>query len=156
MLALYMLLWTQCPQRAVCVVIPGFVSDVWTVAAEEPPIYDTRPFPQYATAFLLGWWALRESGGVADVVSPDGLDCGAMGMRITTLAKLGHTCDDVRKDRKLGLRLGLQWIRLLKSLCPPGPDSTECALRAYATGSFTKGYSLVTKRCAPIGGCKDQ
>lgn len=156
---LFFFVWSLCPTMIPCRDVPAYVGDVWTVAAEEAPLYTVRPFAGFATAELLAVWGLYESAGRADVVSPDGLDCGVIGLRLTTLATLGSSCDAVRQDRKLGFRLALRWLRLLKSQCTTkigSAHTVECALRAYSSGSFTKAGALVAKRCAVIGDCKDQ
>jgi len=94
------------------------------------------------TARLLATWAGYESTCVNDIVSKDGKDCAVMQLR--GIAQQGVPCSIMRKDRELAFTLGLRWMHVAVAMCN---GSVAGGLRAYATGSCTKGYMLVSKRC---------
>ena len=115
--------------------------DVRSVAMTEQPLDDDRAL----TARVLAVWAYRESAG-RSVMGDHGAACGVL--QLHEQARQGHACAEILADRRLGLRLGLAWMRRMAEQC----GSVRKGLGAYATGSCIGGRDLVRARCA-VAGC---
>lgn len=115
--------------------------DVRHVALTEQPLDDDRAM----TARVLAVWAYRESAG-RSVMGDHGAACGVL--QLHEQARQGHACAEILADRRLGLRLGLAWMRRMAEQC----GSVRRGLGAYATGSCIGGRDLVRARCA-VAGC---
>jgi hypothetical protein len=111
------------------------------------------------TAMLLTVWHIRESGGLWNIWGDNHTSIGplqfkAVYLRSEALAPFGATVEDVLGDRKVGLRLGLAWMRYLREWC----GSPRRALHAYASGTCAGSMLAREKtkaRCAlaGLGGC---
>jgi hypothetical protein len=97
------------------------------------------------TARILAVWAYRESAG-RSIMGDHGAACGVL--QLHEQARQGHACSEILADRRLGLRLGLAWMRRMAEQC----GSVRRGLGAYATGSCIGGRDLVRARCA-VAGC---
>ena len=115
--------------------------DVRSVAMTEEPLDDDRAL----TARVLAVWAYRESAG-RSVMGDHGAACGVL--QLHEVARQGTPCSEILADRRLGLRLGLAWMRRMSEQC----GSLRRGLGAYATGSCIGGRDLVRARCA-LAGC---
>lgn len=115
--------------------------DVRYVALTEAPLDADR----LMTARVLAVWAYRESAG-RSVMGDHGAACGVL--QLHDVARQGHACSEILADRRLGLRLGLAWMRRMSEQC----GSLRRGLGAYATGSCIGGRELVRARCA-VAGC---
>lgn len=115
--------------------------DVRSVAMTEEPLDNDRAL----TARVLAVWAYRESAG-RSVMGDHGAACGVL--QLHELARQGTPCSEILADRRLGLRLGLAWMRRMAEQC----GSLRRGLGAYATGSCIGGRDLVRARCA-LAGC---
>ena len=111
------------------------------VALTEAPLDDDR----LMTARVLAVWAYRESAG-RSIMGDHGAACGVL--QLHEQARQGHACSEILADRRLGLRLGLAWMRRMAEQC----GSVRKGLGAYATGSCIGGRDLVRARCA-VAGC---
>lgn len=136
--------------------------DVRIVALDSEPLFDGADGRE-RTARLLAEWMGRESAGNADAMG----DCDAdeHGKLIRTVATcrsfgamqsgrmwLGERIPEVLASRRLGLRIGLDVMRLLAAKC----GSVRGGLLAYASGSCTgtpRARALVSARCAASGAC---
>lgn len=139
--------------------------DAVEVASVEEPIFhcaksDTNCASARAkTAMLLTVWTIRESAGRSDVWGDNHTSVGAMQFKAhyldyPALAKYGATVSDVLSSRKLGLKLGLAWMRYLRDDVCAG--SVKGALLAYASGSCSGSMvarEKVKTRCGLAGGC---
>jgi hypothetical protein len=115
--------------------------DVRHVALTEQPLDADRQL----TARVLAVWAYRESAG-RSIMGDHGAACGVL--QLHEQARQGHACAEILADRRLGLRLGLAWMRRMAEQC----GSVRKGLGAYATGSCIGGRDLVRARCA-VAGC---
>lgn len=115
--------------------------DVRHVALTEQPLDDDR----LLTARVLAVWAYRESAG-RSILGDHGAACGVL--QLHEQARQGTPCSEILADRRLGLRLGLAWMRKMAEQC----GSVRKGLGAYATGSCIGGRDLVRARCA-VAGC---
>ena len=115
--------------------------DVRSVAMTEQPLDDDRQL----TARVLAVWAYRESAG-RSIMGDHGAACGVL--QLHEQARQGTPCSEILADRRLGLRLGLAWMRRMSEQC----GSLRRGLGAYATGSCIGGRDLVRARCA-LAGC---
>lgn len=115
--------------------------DVRHVALTEQPLDDDRAL----TARILAVWAYRESAG-RSILGDHGAACGVL--QLHDVARQGTPCAEILADRRLGLRLGLAWMRQMAEQC----GSVRRGLGAYATGSCIGGRDLVRARCA-VAGC---
>ena len=115
--------------------------DVRSVAMTEEPLDNDRAL----TARVLAVWAYRESAG-RSVMGDHGAACGVL--QLHEVARQGTPCSEILADRRLGLRLGLAWMRRMAEQC----GSLRRGLGAYATGSCIGGRDLVRARCA-LAGC---
>lgn len=115
--------------------------DVRSVALTEQPLDDDRML----TARVLAVWAYRESAG-RSILGDHGAACGVL--QLHEVARQGTPCSEILADRRLGLRLGLAWMRKMAEQC----GSLRRGLGAYATGSCVGGRDLVRARCA-VAGC---
>lgn len=115
--------------------------DVRSVAMTEQPLDDDRAL----TARVLAVWAYRESAG-RSILGDHGAACGVL--QLHEVARQGTPCAEILADRRLGLRLGLAWMRRMAEQC----GSLRRGLGAYATGSCIGGRDLVRARCA-VAGC---
>lgn len=131
--------------------VPGLLSDVIEVVdAEEENLFPGDEFGKFKTVKVLYTMAGFESAGLKDALGDGGNACGVT--QVHKHAWQGFSCDDIRRDRKLGLRLGLEYIILLQHHFK---GNLRLALQAYARGNNYKSkeaVSLVKKRCA-IAGC---
>jgi len=120
--------------------------DVRSVAMTEEPLAAFDGSTDRAmTARVLAVWAYRESAG-RSVMGDHGAACGVL--QLHEVARQGHACSEILADRRLGLRLGLAWMRRMSEQC----GSLRRGLGAYATGSCIGGRDLVRARCA-LAGC---
>ncbi len=111
------------------------------------------------TALLLTVWTIRESGGVANIWGDNHTSVGAMQfkphyLQHEAMSGYGMTVTDVLGSRKVALRLGLAWMRYLRTSVCGG--SVKGALNAYASGSCIGSMTSrqkVKDRCALAGGC---
>lgn len=115
--------------------------DVRYVALTEQPLDDDRML----TARVLAVWAYRESAG-RSILGDHGAACGVL--QLHDVARQGTPCSEILADRRLGLRLGLAWMRRMAEQC----GSLRKGLGAYATGVCGGGRDLVRARCA-VAGC---
>jgi hypothetical protein len=115
--------------------------DVRAVAMSEAPLDEDRAM----TARILAVWAYRESAG-RSIMGDHGAACGVL--QLHEVARQGTPCAEILADRRLGLRLGLAWMRRMAEQC----GSVRRGLGAYATGSCIGGRELVRARCA-VAGC---
>ena len=115
--------------------------DVRSVAMTEQPLDDDRVL----TARVLAVWAYRESAG-RSIMGDHGAACGVLQLHEQALQ--GTPCAEILADRRLGLRLGLAWMRRMAEQC----GSVRRGLGAYATGNCNGGRDLVRARCA-VAGC---
>ena len=115
--------------------------DVRSVAMTEEPLDNDRAM----TARVLAVWAYRESAG-RSVMGDHGAACGVL--QLHEVARQGMPCSEILADRRLGLRLGLAWMRRMSEQC----GNVRKGLGAYATGSCIGGRDLVRARCA-LAGC---
>ena len=115
--------------------------DVRHVALTEAPLADDREL----TARILAVWAYRESAG-RSVIGDHGAACGVV--QLHEMARQGVPCSEILADRRVGLRLGLAWMRRMTEQC----GSLRGGLRAYSSGSCAGAVSLVRSRCA-VAGC---
>ena len=115
--------------------------DVRSVAMTEEPLDNDRAL----TARVLAVWAYRESAG-RSVMGDHGAACGVL--QLHEVARQGTPCSEILADRRLGLRLGLAWMRRMSEQC----GNVRKGLGAYATGSCIGGRDLVRARCA-LAGC---
>ena len=115
--------------------------DVRHVALTEAPLDADR----LMTARVLAVWAYRESAG-RSIMGDHGAACGVL--QLHEQARQGTPCAEILADRRLGLRLGLAWMRRMSEQC----GSLRKGLGAYATGSCIGGRELVRARCA-VAGC---
>ena len=115
--------------------------DVRSVAMTEEPLDNDRAM----TARVLAVWAYRESAG-RSVMGDHGAACGVL--QLHEVARQGTPCSEILADRRLGLRLGLAWMRRMSEQC----GNVRKGLGAYATGSCIGGRDLVRARCA-LAGC---
>lgn len=115
--------------------------DVRYVALTEAPLDADR----LMTARVLAVWAYRESAG-RSIMGDHGAACGVL--QLHEVARQGTPCSEILADRRLGLRLGLAWMRRMAEQC----GSVRKGLGAYATGSCIGGRELVRARCA-VAGC---
>lgn len=120
-----------------------------TVLAAPPanPPAEDEDGARLLTARILTVFAWEESRFRASALGDSGRACGVL--QLHEQARAGHSCAAVRADRRLGLRLGLAWMRRMAVQC----GSLEAGLRAYASGSCTGARALVARRCALAGGC---
>jgi len=124
----------------------GVARDALSVSLEGPELLDDRE----ATARLLVVFAWRESAFAADALGDHGRACGLL--QLHDVARQGHSCDEVRADRRLALRLGLAWMRRMRDVC----GSVKGGLAAFASGrcsGLPRVDALVASRCALAGGC---
>lgn len=120
--------------------------DVRHVALTEQPLDGSDGAPdRQLTARVLAVWAYRESAG-RSIMGDHGAACGVL--QLHEQARQGHACSEILADRRLGLRLGLAWMRRMAEQC----GSVRKGLGAYATGSCIGGRELVRARCA-VAGC---
>lgn len=115
--------------------------DVRSVAMTEQPLDDDRAL----TARVLAVWAYRESAG-RSILGDHGAACGVL--QLHEVARQGTPCSEILADRRLGLRLGLAWMRRMSEQW----GSLRRGLGAYATGNCIGGRDLVRARCA-LAGC---
>jgi hypothetical protein len=99
-------------------------ADVRAVVATEAPLLEDRA----STARLLAVWAYHESAG-RSVVGDHGAACGVL--QLHEVARQGVPCAEILADRRVGLRLGLAWMRRMAEQC----GSVPAGLRAYASGT---------------------
>lgn len=102
--------------------------------------------PDFETARRLVVWSWFESRWMAHALNPGG-DCGVLQVR--SLWWQGHTCAEIRKDRRLGFRLGMDAMVSLAETC----GSMSAGLGAYASGKCGGSPMLVARRCALSEGC---
>lgn len=120
--------------------------DVRHVALTEAPLDGSDGAPdRLMTARVLAVWAYRESAG-RSIMGDHGAACGVL--QLHEVARQGTPCSEILADRRLGLRLGLAWMRKMAEQC----GSLRRGLGAYATGSCIGGRDLVRARCA-VAGC---
>lgn len=97
-------------------------------------------------ARLAATWAVMESAGQADVVSPNGADCGLMQENGPTLQ--GHSCHEVMRDPVLAVSLWFDMLEMQRARC----GSTRAALGAMSTKGLCGGAAkLVRGRCEKAG-----
>jgi membrane-bound lytic murein transglycosylase MltF len=116
----------------------SLASDVAAVVATERPLFagaDARR----RTARLLAVWAWHESSGRADAIGDGGRACGVM--QLHEHARNGTPCEMILRDRRLGLRLGLRYMRQAVAYCG---GSITAGLSAYASG-ICRGAERVDK-----------
>lgn len=124
--------------------------DVRDVALEDAPLFagdDAR----MRTAMLLAVWTVRESAGKADAIGDSGAACGPM--QLHAHARGGVTCAEMARDRQVGLRAGLAWMREMRDVCG---GSVVRGLRAFASGTCAgsmRARDLVDHRCRLSGAC---
>jgi hypothetical protein len=131
--------------------LADLAADVRAVALEEQPLFagaDDRA----RTARLLIVWTWKEAAFRTDALGDKGAACGLL--QLHELARDGHSCDELRGNRRLALRVGLAWMRSMRDVC----GSVRGGLRAFASGSCAgslRARDLVAHRCrlAGLGGC---
>lgn len=141
-------------------------TDAAEVAMQEDPLFycskesqakDGCAEARKKTAMILVVWSVRESAGLSNVWGDNHTSIGTMQFKSwylqhPVMAPYKASESDVLKDRKVGMRLGLAWMRYLRSTC----GSPKKALIAYASGSCI-GTMLardkVESRCKQAGGC---
>jgi hypothetical protein len=124
--------------------------DVRAVALEEPPLFAGSDGRE-RTARLLMVFAWKESAWRADVTGDHGAACGVL--QLHNVARAGVSCAAIRADRRLGLRVGLAFMRDLRDRC----GSVRAGLRAFASGTCAgsiRARELVAHRCSLAGGCQ--
>lgn len=148
-------------ERAVAV-----ATDAAEVAMHEDPLFPCTKESQTKdgcsearkkTAMILVVWSVRESAGIANVWGDNHTSIGTMQfkswyLKHPVMAKYDATENDVLENRKLGMKLGLAWMRFLRKSC----GSPKKALIAYASGSCIGSNEARTKvehRCKQAGGC---
>lgn len=89
----------------------------------------------------------RESRWDPNVVNPKSGTCGAT--QLSPIWWQGHTCAEIRHDRRLAFKLGLDAIDVLTVQC----GSLERALVAFAHGQCGPMTPLVRAQCAMGEGC---
>jgi hypothetical protein len=141
-------------------------TDAIDVAMHEEPLFtcskasaekDGCADARKKTAMLLIVWSIRESAGLANVWGDSHTSIGTMQfkswyLKHPAMAEYNATEADVLADRKVGLKLGLAWMRHLKTSC----GSAKKALYAYASGSCIGSMPVrekVESRCKQAGGC---
>ncbi len=92
-------------------------------------------------------WAAYESGGDPSAMSPDGKDCALLQQRGP--ARYGHSCDELKSNPVLSVRLWTHLFRSLRKTC----GSVEKTLGAMSTGKCGGAPKLVRSRCLAMGGC---
>jgi hypothetical protein len=107
--------------------IESAASDVAAVAEGEAPLVAGD---REATARVLLVWAWRESAWRTNALGDAGNACGVL--QLHAIARDGHTCTELRSDRRLALRVGLAWMRRMRDVCG---GSVRAGLRAFASGS---------------------
>lgn len=131
--------------------LSAVIGDVRAVALEEPPLLPSQEDEGAArtkTAEILLVWAWAESRWEARALGDNGHACGVL--QLHPIARPGYSCAAVRADRRLGLRLGLAWMRRMSAQC----GSLEGGLRAFASGRCSGAREFVARRCALVGGCE--
>jgi hypothetical protein len=116
----------------------GLAEDVAAVVASERPLF-VGADAKRRTARLLAVWAWHESSGRADAVGDGGRACGVM--QLHGQARGGVPCERILRDRRLGLRLGLRYMRQAVTYCG---GSVTAGLSAYASG-ICRGAERVDK-----------
>ena len=141
-------------------------TDAIEVALEEKPLFhcskeseekDNCAEARKKTARLLIVWSIRESAGIANVWGDNHTSIGAMQfkswyLKHPVLAEYNADEAQVLESRKLAMKLGLAWMRYLKTTC----GSPKRALVAYASGSCIGTMAVkekVEQRCKLAGGC---
>lgn len=144
----------------------GVATDAIDVAIHEEPLFycskestakDNCADARKKTAMLLIVWSIRESAGIANVWGDNHTSIGTMQFKTwylkhPAMADYAASEADVLADRKVGLKLGLAWMRHLKTSC----GSVKKALYAYASGSCVGSMPVREKvdgRCKQAGGC---
>ena len=97
-------------------------------------------------------WSYFEAGWQADPRGSNdhGSSCGTMQVSVAQWADVlpeSWTCAAMRADRVLGFRAGFLVLHHLRGVC----GALDGALRAYATGSCSRGADLVARRCLRAG-----
>ena len=123
---------------------PSMIDDVQAVVDSEPPLFDGDEGTT-ATARLLVVFAWLESAFHADVKGDGGVSIGVL--QVSRYHLDGHEVDEVLADRRLGLRIGLRYMRELASRC----GSVSRGLGAYASGRCGGAPKLVARRCQLAG-----
>ena len=129
----------------------NLLHDVNDIASVEDPFFEGKD-ARLKTAKLLYVWSSKESAGIVNIKGDKGASIGRMQFRKEWLIKFNVTEEDVLKDGKLALKLGLDIMKSLKNSC----KSTKGALMAYASGSCIgnmRSKKIVEERCKLIGGC---
>lgn len=130
------------PQRSAAA-SASFADDVVHVVLTEPPLFEGDvDEAKLETARLLGVFAEGESNGEARALGDGGASCGVT--QLGFVARAGHSCESVRADRRLGLRLGLRWMIRMRNEC----GSVARGLGAFASGRCGGAAALVRRRCA--------
>jgi hypothetical protein len=129
----------------------SLLHDVNYVASNEDPFFDGKE-ARLKTAKLLYVWASKESAGIVNIKGDKGASIGIMQFRKEWLNKFNVKEEDVLKDARVALKLGLDIMKSLKCSC----KTTKGALMAYASGSCIgnmRSKKIVEERCKLIGGC---
>lgn len=137
--------------------------DATAVALTEEPLYPcdaegSCATARHQTALLLTAWSVRESAGLSSAWGDNHTSIGSMQFKAhylkhPVLAEYGLTERDVLDSRREGMRLGLAWMRYLRTACG---GSVRRALYAYASGSCVGTKDVQKKvlaRCELAGGC---
>ena len=137
-------------------------TDATVVSLVEEPLYPCEPdgcaSARHQTALLLTAWSIRESAGLSNVWGDNHTSIGTMQFKAHYLKhpalEVYETSEkEVLSSRREGMRLGLAWMRYLKTACG---GSVRRALYAYASGSCAGSVEVrkkVLARCELAGGC---
>lgn len=106
----------------------GLAADVAHVATYEAPLFSGK-HARMRTARVLATWAWYESSGLAHVMGDGGQACGVL--QLHPMARYGRPCDLILGDRRLGLALGLRFMRDASARCG---GSVRAGLVAFASG----------------------
>ena len=101
------------------------------LAADDVPDRDTWAWR--------GWvWSYHESAFTPDALGDNGASCGYLQVSMPHKVIEGATCEKVRKDGVLGMRVGLGLMKRLIDKC----GSVRKGLTSYATGKDCPGWTL--------------
>lgn len=97
---------------------------------------------------LLAVIAAEETRGREGKRGDHGASCGRY--QLGVVSRAGVTCDALDADPFLDARTAYAALRRIEAWC----GSLEGAMRAYATGSCSRGVDFAQRRCAMAGGCQ--